>query len=176
MVKKLNRGAEDIGFTLVELLVVVAILGIMMAVVLVAINPLAIMQKARDAARISDMDSLRKALDLSIADNNIGLSGSIALPTVGDSVSGTRAVDGTGWVSFNIVTLPGLSKYLSVLPADPTNNATYYYRYSSDGSSYEIDCKFESADYQGKEAVDGGNDPEWYEVGNNPGLTLLPPT
>ena len=168
---KQDRTAK--GFTLVELLVVIAIIGILAAVVLVALNPLALMQKGRDSTRMQDLESLRKAVDLAIADSSITL----AAVTESDSnaTGGTRAVDGTGWVKFTQDTSPGVGKYLSVLPVDPTNNATYYYRYASDGSTYELDCKFESADYQSKTANDGGNDPNWYEVGTTPGLTLLAP-
>jgi prepilin-type N-terminal cleavage/methylation domain-containing protein len=164
------------GFTLVELLVVIAIIAIMSAVVLVALNPLAILQKSRDSARLSDLDSMRKALDLAMTDGIIGLPGSSASPVTGASNVGTRAADGTGWISYNLITAPGLSKYLSTLPVDPRNSPTYFYRYASDGSTYELDCKFESTDYQSKQSSDGGNDPEWYELGTNPGLVLLPPS
>jgi len=165
-----SQVSKKTGFTLVELLVVIAIIGILAAVVMVALNPLALMQKGRDATRLSDMESLRKAIDLAIADSSVTL---VATVDPGASNSGTRAVDGTGWVSFTQATAPGLGKYLAVLPVDPSNNASYYYRYASDGSTYEVNCKFESADYSTKTANDGGNDPAWYEVGTTPGLTLL---
>jgi len=51
------------GFTLIELLIVIAILGILAAGVLVAINPVAQMQKARDAIRRSDARQLVDAVE-----------------------------------------------------------------------------------------------------------------
>lgn len=161
------------GFTLVELLVVIAIIGILSAVVLVALNPLAIMQKGRDATRMSDMESLRKALDLAIADNSITLLD----VTAGNSNTGLRTVAGGGWVSFTELTPSGLGKYLSVLPIDPSNGTTYYYRFASEATNgtYELDCKFENPTNTDKMAGDGGTSAAWYEVGTNPGLTLLDP-
>ena len=50
------------------------------------------------------------------------------------------------------------------------NNATYNYRYISDGNGWEVDAVLESQQYQGKAATDGGNCDTRYEVGTN--LTL----
>jgi len=41
------------GFTLIELIVVIAIIGVLAGVLLIAINPAALLAKGRDAKRIS---------------------------------------------------------------------------------------------------------------------------
>lgn len=161
------------GFTLVELLVVVAILGILMAAVVLAINPAEMMKKSRDATRLSDMVSVRQALDFAVAD------GAELTETLvpGSSIGGTRVTTGAGWVSVNV------SKYLSVLPVDPKNNVSFTdalgtlqtgeYLYASDGSAYELNCYLESTDNADKYSNDGGPDDTIYEVGTDPGLDLM---
>lgn len=161
------------GFTLVELLVVVAIIGILMAAVVVAINPLEIMKKGRDSTRLSDMDSLRKAIDIAIADG-----GTLTVTAAaGDSTVGTRAVNGTGWANVDV------SQYLSALPIDPRNGVSFTdaagntvigkYLYFSDGSTYELNTYLESTTNVAKYTIDGGSSGAIYEVGTDPGLDLM---
>jgi prepilin-type N-terminal cleavage/methylation domain-containing protein len=50
------------GFTLIELLVVIGIVAILAVVVVLVINPVALLQEARDANRVSDMETLNKAV------------------------------------------------------------------------------------------------------------------
>ena len=50
------------GFTLIELIIVIAILGILAAVVLVALDPLEQFARARDAGRKSSVDQLGHAV------------------------------------------------------------------------------------------------------------------
>jgi len=163
------------GFTLVELLVVVAILGILMGAVVLAINPAEMMRKSRDATRLSDMVSLRQALDFAVADG-AELTVTVA-PGDSSAVGASRATTGGGYVNVDV------SKYLSTLPIDPRNGATFTdaannnvtgkYLYSSDGSAYELNCYLESTDNLSKYSGDGGPDDAIYEVGTDPGLDLM---
>jgi prepilin-type N-terminal cleavage/methylation domain-containing protein len=56
------------GFTLIELLVVIAIIGLLSSIVLASLNTAR--TKARDAARLSDMHTIRTALELYANDHN----------------------------------------------------------------------------------------------------------
>jgi prepilin-type N-terminal cleavage/methylation domain-containing protein len=172
--KRLNQK----GFTLVELIVVIAIIAVLAGVVLVVINPAALLAKSRDAKRLSDIDALHKAITLAIADAELALT-----PAAGtSSITGTTALDGTGWVKFTF-TAPkvGLAKYLPTLPTDPINGtctdanlnttATCAYTFASTATTYEINAVLESPDNVLKMSTDGGNAPGIYEVGTS--LTVL---
>ncbi len=50
------------GFTLIEILIVVAIIGILASVALVGLNP--VQRKGRDARRISDLRQIQTSLEL----------------------------------------------------------------------------------------------------------------
>lgn len=52
------------GFTLLELLIVVAIIAILSVILLLVLNPAETLKKSRDAQRISDMSTLKTALGL----------------------------------------------------------------------------------------------------------------
>lgn len=58
------------GFTLVELLVAITILATLIGGVLLAINPMAQVNKAQDAKRLSDIQQVKTALELYYSDNN----------------------------------------------------------------------------------------------------------
>lgn len=159
------------GFTLVELLVVIAIVAILAGALMLVINPTALMQKGRDARRLDDMDNLTKAINLALAD------GEMTLGVLGpfNSVTGTRLLDGTGYVRYTIPTgKTGLSKFIPTLPVDPLNTTTggnYQYVFQSTASNFELNCVLEHPDNATKMSADGGNAAAVYEIGTS--LTVI---
>lgn len=59
----LNYRKNAAGFTLVELLVVIAVLGILSVGLIVAINPLAQLEKARNSTRKSSLKQIASAIE-----------------------------------------------------------------------------------------------------------------
>ncbi|HXG07378.1 MAG TPA: prepilin-type N-terminal cleavage/methylation domain-containing protein [Nitrososphaera sp.] len=109
------------GFTLIELMVVVAIIGILMAAGIVAFSN--VQKSARDARRRADVDAIAKALEQAYQN-----SGTITYPYI---YTNSYASAGTFWSNTipNIL-LPG-SFSLGAMPVDPINNATYNYNIMS---------------------------------------------
>lgn len=164
------------GFTLVELLVVIAIVGILAGALLVAINPQSMIQKSRDAKRLSDIDSLTKAINLALTDTEINL---VVTGTCADCTSNTgdRDLDGQGWVKFTIPTSKtGLAKFVPVLPIDPINDTVngvaHVYTFGSNATDFEVNVVLEHVDNQLKMSTDGGNNANAYEAGTS--LLILP--
>jgi prepilin-type N-terminal cleavage/methylation domain-containing protein len=187
------------GFTLVELLIVIAILAVLSTATLVVLNPAEMLAQARDTQRVTDLETLKNTLGIYVVNTaNPDLDGAGALvcsdaalanskgavavaPTTGyftkslnPAAVNVRAVDGTGWIPVVLSGLSGGSPIPS-LPVDPVNNATYVYRYacSNTATTFEIDAIFESVKYATTldyDGKDGGDVPAVYEVGTS--LTL----
>ncbi|OGZ04849.1 MAG: hypothetical protein A2845_05145 [Candidatus Lloydbacteria bacterium RIFCSPHIGHO2_01_FULL_49_22] len=64
----MHHPAHKRGFTLIELLVVIAIVGLLSSVILASLSTAR--QKARDAKRVAEMDSISKALELYYVEAN----------------------------------------------------------------------------------------------------------
>lgn len=164
------------GFTLVELLVVVAIIGILVGVVTIAINPAEMLKKSRDSKRLNDLASVRKAIDLALAQGGALSTVSCTAAAPCSSSTGTTAVNGTGWVNVDV------SKNLSTLPVDPRAADNTYtdaagssvsaeYQFANDGTYYELRGHLESTANASLYTTDGGNNAGWYELGTK--LTIL---
>jgi general secretion pathway protein G len=116
------------GFTIVELLIVIVVIGILAAITIVAYS--GIQQRARDSIRTGDISSLQKALELYRVDNGI-------YPSVG--------ADNTGYaVSSLAATL--VPMYIPKLPNDPNSRLTnyQYVRGSAANAAYGIRISYES--------------------------------
>lgn len=83
------KNKRNLGFTLVELLVVIVIIGVLMAVIFVALDPGKRFGEARDAQRWSEVNSVLNAVLKYQVDNDGDLPSGI------DSASTTSQVLGT---------------------------------------------------------------------------------
>lgn len=109
------------GFTLIEILVVVAIIGVLATISLVALNTSR--AKARDARRIEDVKKIALALEQYASDN-----GDYPLMDWAYSTPKTPwGTDNNNWLVLGEM----LSPYIAKLPVDPINDYSkgYYYTY-----------------------------------------------
>ena len=100
------------GFTLIELLVVIGILGILLAIVLIAINPAAQFAQANNTARTNDVNTILNAVHQYSADHR-GL-----LPPDMPVAGTTEQISDTG-ANICAVLVPD---YVSLFPVDPDTN------------------------------------------------------
>jgi prepilin-type N-terminal cleavage/methylation domain-containing protein len=186
------------SFTLVELLIVIAILAVLAAAVVIVLNPAELLAQARDSQRITDLKTLKDSIDIWVVDNpsvSMGTSQTVyisipdtsvtcanisALPTLPAgwtyhcvTEANLRNTDGTGWVPLNLSSVYGGSP-IPYLPLDPTNTASTgrYYTYVM-GGSYELTALME-AEKENASVQDGGSLPGVYQLGNH--IDLTPPT
>ena len=141
-----RRLCDRDSFTLIELLIVVAIIGVLAATVTLVINPTQLIAEGRDSTRMQDVKNLNNAIGdyLAGGDSSLGVNGTvyISIPdttsTCSDlglpalpigwyyhcvSTSTLRNTDGTGWVPIDFQSVTTGSP-LPSLPIDPVNATT----------------------------------------------------
>ena len=123
----MNKTSSVRGFTIVELLIVIVVIGILAAITIVAYN--GVQQRARDSVRTSDIQAVQKALALYHADNG-------AYPSVG--------TDNIGYAISTLSTAL-VPTYIKSLPSDPLAGATnyQYVRGTASGNAYGIRISYE---------------------------------
>jgi prepilin-type N-terminal cleavage/methylation domain-containing protein len=131
------------GFTLVELLVVMSILGVLVAII--AGNFRSAQIRGRDAQRKSDLKQLSESLELFYADygkyppESAGRIAACAYnPTLG---TGTPCVWGSGSFTDN------KTVYFKIMPSSPSSDSTYLYRLvpSGLGQKYQLFARLENS-------------------------------
>jgi len=108
MLELSNKKIDSKGFTLVELLIVIGILGILLAIVLVALNPARQFAQANNVERRNDVNSLLNAIHQYSADNSGTLPAGIT--ATAQNIASTGA-DLCADLS---------PQYIALLPVDPT--------------------------------------------------------
>jgi type IV pilus assembly protein PilA len=136
--KNFKRSSQG-GFTLLEVLLVVAIIAILAGIVIIAINPGKQLGDTRNAQRQADVTTTLNAVYQYALDNNGNVPASItATPT---EVCTTGAGSCTALIDLSVVTTSG--KYVASMPKDPqcptgcAANGTGY-RISKDATTSRI--------------------------------------
>ncbi len=116
---------ERKGFTLIEILIVVAIIAILASVVLVGLGPT--QQAGRDARRLSDLHEVQNGLELYYNKN-----GAYPIPNPAT------------WATFQ-TTLTGAGIGVNSVPNDPSSGKNYIYAWNTGATTYELGANMESA-------------------------------
>ncbi len=138
--KKSNKGLARLarrsmtkGFTLLELLLVVAGIAILATLIFVVLNPATTIGKINDAKRATDVNTILFAMELFSIDNNGDVPNKFSTGwTTTDKIicTGTStnfpSVDGAGECANGIgfTALLADSKFMFVVPKDPTTGST----------------------------------------------------
>lgn len=125
--KGLHAGRQ--GFTLIEILLVVAILSILLVVVFAALNPATRLAETRNARRWNDVNQILTALHECVIDNNgsltvCGLSSTLALSQIGTCLSGGATLcTGAAAACLDLDADVDLNPYLASFPLDPSQGS-----------------------------------------------------
>lgn len=107
---------KQVGFTIVELLIVIVVIGILAAITIVAYN--GVQGRARDTQRVADMQNIVKALELYKTTNGVYPS-----PVATPNASGWE-VSTNGTTATNFISALVSSKTVAKVPVDPINTGT----------------------------------------------------
>ncbi|HYM65197.1 MAG TPA: type II secretion system protein GspG [Candidatus Sulfotelmatobacter sp.] len=126
----LFKKSKNRGFTLIELIIVTAIVALISIATLAVLNPFGQFNKARDARIKSDLSQVQKALESYYQDNGKypSVSSNCSYDISGNNGDGNDCIEwGKSW-----------QPYMNVVPKDPSSGHTYVYYATADRQSYFI--------------------------------------
>ena len=127
------------GFTLIEILIVVAIIAILASVVLIGLGPT--QRIGRDSRRLADLRQVQNALELYF--NKCGYyPGEVQ----SGSACGLRGGSPANWDALNTALRGSTIGVVGNIPNDPSSGRTY--TYGSDGVSYVLGAQLEDVNNQ----------------------------
>ncbi|HVN26494.1 MAG TPA: prepilin-type N-terminal cleavage/methylation domain-containing protein [Candidatus Paceibacterota bacterium] len=179
---------ERRGFTIIELLISIAIVVVIAVVVIFVLSPSTYVAQSQDARRLSDLGALNNAISLyqpagvsgtiytslidftatsSAGTNCSGVFGAMSAPYHCAASSSAQNIDGTGWIPINFTSKA--NPPISVLPLDPVNTSSSgdYYIYVSNDKTFEVATKLVSSKNSSLPSNDGGGSSTLYEVGSS---------
>lgn len=133
----MNKNKKQInkkkGFTLIEILVVIGIIGILATVVLVAVNPSRQFKQARDSQRVANVNTILNAMGQNIADHEGNFFCDGAIRNLAVSAYLIRSGD----ASFDIADCL-VPDYLPKLPYDPKSETAHYTNEDDYDTGYQL--------------------------------------
>lgn len=157
------------GFTLLEILIVVAVIAILTVISILMLNPGEARKKTRDAQRIRDLTIFQHIVDQYVSDLSVNTS----FTSNSNTSSSITCIN--SWFGRDVC------QYAIQVPIDPVNKTTTVikgngvyittvarYRVKVDAqNNYKICTRMEAKISQAKLTSDGGNGDDFYEVFNN---------
>ncbi len=127
-----------LGFTLIEILVVIGIIALLASVVIVAINPSRQFKLARDSQRLSNVTAILNAISQNTAEHK-------GIFDCTNQISNTAKIiksDNTTGIDIASCLIPN---YISSIPFDPSNTNAHYIDNTDYNTEYTV-----SSDAQGR--------------------------
>jgi len=128
------------GFTLIEMLIVVAIIGILAGAVIVGLGPA--QKGGRDARRLSDLRQVQNALELYYNKNQ----------------KYPNSLSSNDWAGLSGA-LTGAAIGVNNVPKDPQSTQTYYYATDTNGTTYVLGTLLENPTGQAASSTYSGTTP-----------------
>ncbi|MDQ5932286.1 MAG: ral secretion pathway protein [Patescibacteria group bacterium] len=143
---------KSVGFTIVELLIVIVVIGILAAITVIAFSN--INAKSRDNERYAEAKTIMKALELYKADRGVYPPNSATT-----AVNGPGGACGDGSYSYSFATDDSwlrplvLGGYLTKAPTPAINDCSHYYRYYYVSNPTSYNCLSRTSRYYVLEIV-----------------------